>query len=95
MVRIDSSLDKLSAVYGFEYIDNRNISGSGLCKDELRLLEEDKYILVNNFLFYSKRHFLGARTHHPKIHIIHVHKFFLVESNCSAKLPKGIFSNTS
>lgn len=54
MVRIDSSLDKLSAVYGFEYIDNRNISGSGLCKDELRLLEEDKYILVNNFYFIQK-----------------------------------------
>ena len=43
------------------YIDNRNIYGIYLYKDELHLVESGKTILVRNFIFYLNNYFYAKR----------------------------------
>ena len=52
MVRIHNSFIILFALHRFEYIEERNILGSCLYKDELHLLERGKCILASNLLLY-------------------------------------------
>ena len=49
------------------YIDNKNIRGFCLYKDDLHLLERWKDILVNNFIVNLNKFFLDTHIHHRPI----------------------------
>ena len=48
-------------------VSNDNIIHANLFKDGLHLLDKDKQILVDNFVFNVNRNFLTPHTFHPNL----------------------------
>ena len=56
-----------------------NITHANLFQDCSHLLENDKQILANNFVFNVNGNFLMPDTFHPNVHLVaeYIHVFFV------------------
>ena len=57
IIEANESLRNFCRQNGFNFIDNRNIPPTKLCRDRLHLIESGKKILANNFIHGINNYF--------------------------------------
>ena len=67
--KVNELIKDVSKVERCFYVSNDDISHANLFKDGLHLLDNDKQILADNFVFNVNRNFLTPRTFHPNVHL--------------------------
>ena len=67
--KVNELIKDVSKVERCFYVSNGNVTHANLFKDGLHLLDNDKQILADNFVFNVNRNFLMPRTFHPNVHL--------------------------
>ena len=65
LAHVNASLCNMCRENRFCFVDNSKISVDNLFKDKLHLLDSDKTILANNFIYCINNYFVLTPTHHP------------------------------